>query len=237
MSNIESYANNPGVYWYLASPYSHPCETVQEAREIAASKVAARLTQGGRNLFCPITQSHRLNQFLEKDEQLKHEECMRVDYSFLSKAEGLFVVMLPGYEHSIGVKLEVDYAREHNMPVIYLNPDRIIKEDVVGDVGVKDSVGKTTVRLVPYAALKAIAGVRDFGNKKYRDPAKWYEFDDKQDEFIEAAMRHIAKHHDAVLYKNRSVNDDESGLPHLDHAITSLALAIALRDKPKEGDK
>lgn len=99
--------------------------------------------------------------------------------------------------------------------------------------GVKDATNKDDLSLVPYAAMAAIARVREFGNNKYKDPAKWYQFDEGLPKFVTAAQRHIAKHQDAVLYGNGSVIDDESGLAHLDHAICTLALAIALRDKTK----
>jgi hypothetical protein len=100
-------------------------------------------------------------------------------------------------------------------------------------VGVKDTKGKPDLSLIPYAALVAIANIRTFGNKKYGSPSGWYNSGVDYKEFVSAAMRHIARHNDAVLYGNGKEEDSESGLKHLDHAITSLALAIALRDRPK----
>lgn len=349
-------------YIYLASPYSHPDPTVRRSRERRVSKIGFKLMREGKNLFCPITQSHRLNDFSDGN-NLTHDECMRVDYEFLERAKELYVLMIPGWEKSVGVELEIDYAMQNHIPISWLdengevvrkftatgtpvtvNVDEIIEawaaankdampekkvlysfddinccwvhmlpgwdtdpaveqgiEDAIqrgmaisfydengdsimksyregddlradvnamkaeyranndarpthdGDdweneagktegwvsqgVGVKDSAGKARVSLVPYAALEAIARVRDFGDKKYGSSSAWYGFDDKLPEFVEAAQRHLAKYQDATLYNNRSVDDEESGLNHLDHAITSLALAIALRDKSKGTDK
>lgn len=114
----------PEKYYYLASPYSHSDFKIQEQREVEVSKLGARLTKLGLNLYCPITQSHRLNDFLfaTNTDVLSHDECMRVDYAFLSRAKGLIVVMLDGWKESQGVGLEIDYAKEQNMPIYYLSP-------------------------------------------------------------------------------------------------------------------
>lgn len=291
----------PESFYYLASPYSDTSESIRYDRFVKVTKIGYKLTQLGLNLFCPITQSHVLedhgfDEFRAADGCLKltHEEWMRVDYAFLSRAEGLIVVMLDGWKESKGVALEIEYAIQHKIGIYMLSPGsdlktfvdyvmepepipgkyRTTKEKNVNETitlgqvpirgqaldttylfgpsdttnvtlendriipGVKDSSGKDALRFVPYAALQAIARVREHGNQKYKDPAKWYEFDAAKEQFIEAAQRHLAKYQDATLYKNRSVYDEESGLHHLDHAITTLALAIALRDKPSlRGDK
>jgi len=253
-------------YIYLASPYSTDDVVLRAKRAYLVSKVGYKLTEAGMNVFCPVTMSHNVQ--LSADEHnrvLTHEEWMRVDYSFLQYAEGLYVLMLDGWDVSRGVKEEIEYAVEHNIPITYLNDDgslnkplnfaeqmnsemyskgdKLRKKDLTekqthGTVipGVKDTLGKSPLALIPYAALEAIARVREFGNRKYQDPSKWYQHDDMLPQFVEAAQRHLAKYQDAVMYGNRSVDDEESGLSHLDHAICTLALAIALRDKPK-GDK
>lgn len=114
----------PGVYYYLASPYSHPADIVRYERERAVSLVGARLMKAGLNLFCPITQSHRLGEII--GENFSHDECMRVDYALLSRAEGLIVVKLPGWEQSHGVGLEIAYAKKHGMLIYYLD----LKDDI-----------------------------------------------------------------------------------------------------------
>lgn len=97
--------------------------------------------------------------------------------------------------------------------------------------GVKDTVGKPMLRLIPYSALVAIAKVREFGNRKYKLPWKWRELG-KPDDFIEAAQRHIAKH----LDPDHDDIDGESGLPHIYHAACTLSMAIDLieRDRDEE---
>jgi hypothetical protein len=89
----------------------------------------------------------------------------------------------------------------------------------------KDVKGKAKLRLVPYQALVEIAKVREFGVAKYGDDEGWKTVN--ADDFIEAAMRHIGKYFDGQKI------DDESGLDHVSHAITSLALAIGVKHHEK----
>ncbi len=115
--------NNNLEYYYLASPYSHPEERVRYKRFVEVSEAGFALTKLGLNLFCPITQSHTLNVHSKGNDPLDHDECMRVDYVFLSKAKGLIVYMDSGWAVSTGVGLEIDYAHEHKIPVYMLYPD------------------------------------------------------------------------------------------------------------------
>lgn len=84
----------------------------------------------------------------------------------------------------------------------------------------KDTKGKPKLRYVPYDALVAIANVREFGIAKYKDDQGWRVV--PADDFAEASLRHIHK------YFNGQILDPESGLGHLEHALCSLALAVAV---------
>jgi len=90
----------------------------------------------------------------------------------------------------------------------------------------KDVKGKPILSYVPFKALEKIAKVREFGINKYSDDASWKNVN--RIDFIDATLRHLHKHMDAIRYNEGSVIDDESGLPHLDHAATSLILALSL---------
>ncbi len=93
-------------------------------------------------------------------------------------------------------------------------------------MGYKDTQGKEKLRFIPRQALVEIARVREYGNNKYGCPNGWRLCD--RDDFVEAAMRHIVKYFDGQMI------DSESGLPHLSHALTSLALAVSLNQVPNQ---
>ncbi|NLZ46197.1 MAG: hypothetical protein GX896_05845 [Clostridiales bacterium] len=76
--------------------------------------------------------------------------------------------------------------------------------------------GKPRLSLVPTAIIPAIASVREFGNKKYKDPDSWQTVDPKR--YIDALLRHTVKLVDEPLGK-----DKESGLPHLWHMACNVA--------------
>jgi hypothetical protein len=78
---------------------------------------------------------------------------------------------------------------------------------------------KPLLAIVPLSALKAITGVMEFGAKKYglwnyKEPGM------TQTRLLSATLRHIYQHLEGADL------DDESGLPHLSHAIASLTLLI-----------
>lgn len=86
----------------------------------------------------------------------------------------------------------------------------------------KDLNNKPPLNLIPYSSLCAIARARDYGVKKYGDDIVWKEVEAIH--FIAAAQRHLFK------YTSGEEFDSESGLNHLDHAIASIALAIAVNE-------
>lgn len=124
-------------FWYLASPYSHANSKVRNQREEAVSEVGAQLTIRGLILFCPITQSHRLTAMLNPTRVPSHEGWMRIDYAFLNRAQGLIVYKLNGWQESKGVTEEIEFAKKHNMPIIYLemHPSDKQLDQCVTDVG------------------------------------------------------------------------------------------------------
>ena len=75
------------------------------------------------------------------------------------------------------------------------------------DLAKADS-GKPKLSLVPGEIIRAIARVREFGIKKYKDPDNWKQVEAER--YRDAMYRHL------LLYiEDPSGIDEESGLPHL----------------------
>lgn len=85
--------------------------------------------------------------------------------------------------------------------------------------GVKHDKGKPEFRLIPQQALEDVAKVMSYGAKKYA-PDNWRKVPNGHDRYLDAALRHINAH------LRGDVSDDESGLPHLAHAVCSLMMAM-----------
>ena len=84
--------------------------------------------------------------------------------------------------------------------------------------GVKHDSGKPRMALLPLKQMEGVARVMEYGVAKYA-VGDWRYVDNGHDRYLDAAMRHIAEH------LNGQLDDTESGLCHLDHAIASLIMA------------
>lgn len=81
--------------------------------------------------------------------------------------------------------------------------------------GRKNDDGKLRWDLVPYDILEHAVSVLTHGAKKY-DDWNWQNLKDGEDRYFAATMRHLTAHRQCEF------DDEESGLPHLAHALASL---------------
>lgn len=109
--------------YYLASPYSHPDPAVMQKRFEEVCRVAQTLMRQGHIIFSPIAHSHAIEQVTGEREQ--HGFWMNQDLAILSKCDGLLVLELDGWDRSRGVTEEVEYALRWNIPVTYVDPERV----------------------------------------------------------------------------------------------------------------
>lgn len=89
-------------------------------------------------------------------------------------------------------------------------------EELKKNVGLKFDVGKTDYDLIPAEALEGIANVFTYGAGKY-GPENWKHVTPVK-RYLSAAFRHVQ------AWRKGQTNDEESGLLHLDHAITNLII-------------
>ena len=91
----------------------------------------------------------------------------------------------------------------------------------------KDEAGKPMVDLVTPEMITAIAEVLTYGSKKY-EPRNWEKGIPYMANYA-AAMRHLLQWHAGVDI------DEESGLRHIDQAVTNLAM-IATQTRRERSD-
>ena len=92
---------------YLASPYSSPDECVRAQRFCATCRVAGHLMRHGYDIFSPSAHSHpiaTLSGGLPKGWAF----WGRVDRQFLRMCDELWVLTLPGWRESEGVRAEIE---------------------------------------------------------------------------------------------------------------------------------
>lgn len=109
---------------YLASPYSHTDLAVMEDRFECACKVAAALMGEGYSVFSPIAHSHPLAAHMAEKLRTDFEFWMTQDLPILRFADELWVLMLPGWENSRGIKREMEYAASLGVHIHYLSYER-----------------------------------------------------------------------------------------------------------------
>lgn len=94
--------------------------------------------------------------------------------------------------------------------------------------GVKYDQEKAQYGLLPPNALHEVAEVLTFGAVKYA-PENWRKVPDAKRRYFDAAQRHI------WAWKRGEIDDSETGLNHLSHAICCLMFMIEL-DYVKEDE-
>lgn len=106
---------------YLASPYSSPSHEVREERFKAVARADLFLNSQGVQSFSPIAHWHVVA--LENTLPTDASTWSDINKRWVSKASKIAVLCLPGWEQSEGIILELHWAKELDIPVVYLDPE------------------------------------------------------------------------------------------------------------------
>jgi hypothetical protein len=105
---------------YLACPYSHEDENVRIDRFEKVTHVLAHMLENGDNVFSPITMAHPTLKYITHP--ISHSRWLEMDYIYLGMCKELRVLMLEGWEESIGVIAEIEYALKHGISITWIDP-------------------------------------------------------------------------------------------------------------------
>jgi hypothetical protein len=89
--------------------------------------------------------------------------------------------------------------------------------------GKKFDGGKLRYDLLPVKPIEDVTKVITFGANKYGDN-NWKQLNNARERYYAACARHIAE------YRKGNQIDDESGLPHLAHAMCNIIFIMELMD-------
>jgi nucleoside 2-deoxyribosyltransferase len=109
---------------YLAGPYTHRMAKIRQKRYETLTMVSAKLLEMGIINFSPITHSHNQQIHLENF-STGFDDWRRNDLAFVSRCDEVYVALIPGWDKSYGVKEELAFARQNNVPIKYID----IKKD------------------------------------------------------------------------------------------------------------
>jgi len=111
---------------YLGIPYSNGNDYLINFRAVIADMIAHDLTNQGRAIYSPISSWHIIACKFKMPRTFEFWEKMNL--SFLSRCKKMLVVMLPGWDESIGLKGEIKFAKENNIMVEYIDPTFYLKK-------------------------------------------------------------------------------------------------------------
>ena len=100
---------------YLAGPYSHPNPLVRADRSRAMGKAMLELSQQQILSFSPVFYGHELEKKFH--ERLPYKFWIDWGLQILSSCSGLYVVSLPGWRDSKGVRAECEAASRLGLPL------------------------------------------------------------------------------------------------------------------------
>jgi hypothetical protein len=93
--------------------------------------------------------------------------------------------------------------------------------------GIKFDFNKPRWDLIPFGPLEEVAKVLEFGARKYA-PDNWQKVEGGRWRYLRAGFGHLARR------ARGETNDDESGLPHLAHAVCCCLFLMWFDAQPKE---
>lgn len=103
---------------YLASPYSNKLPEVRQQRfEATRAFVATKLKEHVEAIFSPIVYCHEMAALYNFPTDAAFWETF--NYGFVVRSSRIWVLTLDGWEQSVGVNLEIQWAKDLNLPVEY----------------------------------------------------------------------------------------------------------------------
>ena len=102
---------------YLASPYTHPDPFVMEWRYLLAMRRMTELLRQGLYVYGPIVHNHELRKLGGLPPTW--EFWQGYDFDMLNRCDRVEVLMLPGWQQSVGVTAEIRHAADLRIPVTY----------------------------------------------------------------------------------------------------------------------
>jgi len=106
---------------YLASPYTSADPEEVELRYDQALECFATLCQMGEIVYSPIVHCHPTAQRYSLPQDYAY--WAKLNFTFLTRCDTLYVLCLPGWSHSLGVQEEIKLAKQFHLPIYYIDID------------------------------------------------------------------------------------------------------------------
>lgn len=104
---------------YLASPYSHPDPLQVKTRFLLVEQCTVSLIKKGEYVWSPIVHCHEMATKYEMPTDAQFWK--NYNFDFMRKADAIYVLCIPGWRESKGVKMEIEFAAYVGVPMLYVN--------------------------------------------------------------------------------------------------------------------
>jgi len=111
---------------FIAGSYSGKNKEIIEKNIRNAEKYQIALANAGVGFFCP----HNHTEHFEEKANAPEGFYRKLDRTILEKACDMIVVV-PGWENSEGTKLEIEFAKENNIPLFFPKSPEDLSEVII----------------------------------------------------------------------------------------------------------
>ena len=203
---------------YVAGAYSADNIIKVQANMRRGLALSVKVLQAGFAPFCPW-----LDFQFGLIDAITLQQYYDYSLAWLEASDALLVVQ-EGWKDSKGTLNEIKVAGDLNIPVFHDFDEMVdyfqIRKKALQAAGSKTSVEQET-DVVMDVVSKSLIKVMQNGSRKH-PPFSWRE--ESEDEHLRKAARHILTYQ--LIRDNQQ---DPTGEPHLDNALTRLAMAMGLK--------
>lgn len=115
---LDEFQRFDGPLIYLAAPLGHRDPSVRASRFESANRYFVYLVRERKLVFSPLSLGASLDAADFSD-----GVWYALGLQFLARCDEMRILALDGWEESVGVGLEIRYARQLRIPIYIVNPD------------------------------------------------------------------------------------------------------------------
>jgi len=128
---------------HLTAPYSDESPEVRLYRVVEVAKIASRVSLKGTHVICPMLERHLMTVYGTTQDTgwtARQVETINV----LTRCEELWIVVLEGWEKSIGVRAETIAALELKMPIKLINNNLTLVQPTIRTISLSLGIAGPT---------------------------------------------------------------------------------------------
>lgn len=117
-----------GVLKYLGAPYSTGLPDKVDYRKAMDERAAiiarnvAKLHEDGVFVYSPITHGYGYERYVKDELRPSHDFWLPHCFEVLRRCDSMLILQLEGWDRSFGIREEIHFCNENNIPVEYLEP-------------------------------------------------------------------------------------------------------------------